>query len=116
MREYRSNYCGYNLSVQFAKGVFNQAITSGDHLCLEKTADGKYFSVGSFTAENHSYGGEVEFLDYFRTTANIPFSTKIIAEVQSSDDNLIINDFIILVLGNGVNVDDISSLASARYT
>ena len=106
---------GQNLSSEFSQGSFDQTITSNDRVILAKDQNGAYFASGTFISSTYDYKGKAEFL-IFRTTIHKTSLTRLIAQVQSSDDNFsTIKGSINFELANDTQTYDLSSLASARY-
>ena len=102
------------LSSQFEQGSFENTITSNDRVYLAKDQNGNYYLNGIFTSSIYNYSGIGDFIQ-FRTTTELPASTKISAQVQVSDDNFsTIKDSITLELVNDTYTYDISSLSNAK--
>jgi hypothetical protein len=104
-----------SLSKEFGQGSFEHTVTENDRVYLEKDDNGNYYTSGTFTTVNYDWGRVVDY-ETFKTTAQIPSSTGISVQVQSSDDNFTtVKGSRTLELRNDTQVYDISSLASSRY-
>lgn len=71
-------------------------------------------SDGTHTTGWHNFGENV-VLDNFNANTTINVGETVIVNVQTSDDGSIVKDNILIVLENGINNYDISSLSTAQY-